>query len=102
MFDADDIVWIDFEAAAPGIDSKAAGTFRYVAEASTRALVLAYAVGNAPALTWHTNGAILDWDNAPEDLRAAVDHGALHPIRFYVREVLTVHARCALVGAALA
>ena len=70
MFDADDIVWIDFEAAAPGIDLKAAGTFRYVAEASTRALVLAYAVGNAPALTWHADGAILDWDNAPDDSAA--------------------------------
>ena len=29
-----------------------------------------------PALTWHADGAILDWDNAPDDLRAAFDRGA--------------------------
>src|SRR6516165_4328367 len=76
MFKADDIVWIDFEVAASGIDLKAAGTFRYVAEASTRAIVLAYAIGSAPALTWHADGAILDWDCAPDELRAAFERGA--------------------------
>jgi DNA polymerase len=76
MFDASDIVWLDFEVAAPGIDLKAAGTFRYVAAASTRAIVLAYAIGNAPALTWHADGAILDWDHAPNELRAAFERSA--------------------------
>src|SRR6516165_4499121 len=85
MFSADNIVWIDFEVAAPKVDLKAAGTFRYVAETSTHAIVLAYAFGNAPALTWHADGAILDWDNAPDDPRAGPRHrsdGAgrrLHP-----------------------
>jgi DNA polymerase len=37
---------------------------------------LAYAIGDAPALTWHADGAILDWDSAPDDLRAAIDGGA--------------------------
>ena len=58
------------------VDLKAGGTFRYVADASTSAIVLAYAIGDAPALTWHDNGAILDWDNAPSDLRAAFERGA--------------------------
>src|SRR5262249_20431805 len=52
------------------------GTFRYVAETPTRAIVLAYAIGDAPALIWHADGAILDWDNAPDDLRAAFERGA--------------------------
>jgi len=76
MFNADDIAWIDFEVAAPEIDLKAAGTFRYVAEASTHAIVLAHAIGNAPALTWHADGAILDWDCAPDELRAAFERDA--------------------------
>src|SRR6516162_10734375 len=76
MFNADNIVWIDFEVAAPEVDLKSAGTFRYVAEASTQAIVLAYAIGNAPALTWHADGAILDWDCAPDDLRAAFERNA--------------------------
>src|SRR5262245_5758972 len=75
MFDANDIVWIDFEARS-ALDLKAAGTFRYVAERSTRAIVLAYAIGSAPVLTWHSDGAILDWDRAPDDLRAAFERGA--------------------------
>src|SRR5262249_26372245 len=74
MFDADDIVWIDFEARS-ALDLKASGTFRYVAEPSTRAIVLAYAIGSAPVQIWHADGAILDWDNAPDDLRAAFDRG---------------------------
>ena len=75
MFNASDLVWIDFEVASR-LDLKAVGTFRYAADASTRAIVLAYAIGDAPALTWHADGAILDWDNAPDDLRAAFDRGA--------------------------
>jgi DNA polymerase len=52
------------------------GTFRYVADLAASATILAYANGDAPALTWHDNGAILDWDNAPSDLRAAFERGA--------------------------
>src|SRR5215472_470639 len=76
MFNADDLVWIDFEVVAPKVDLKAAGAFRYVAELTTRAIVLAYAIGNAPAQTWHADGAILDWDNAPNELRAAFERNA--------------------------
>src|SRR6516225_3462950 len=76
MFSTDDLSWTDFEVYGGPLDLKAAETFRYVAEASTRALVLAYAIGNAPALTWHADGAILDWDNAPDDLRAAFERNA--------------------------
>ena len=76
MFKVDDIVWIDFEAAAPEVDLKAAGPFRYVAAASTHAIVLAYAIGNVPARTWHADSAILDWDHAPDELRNAFEHGA--------------------------
>jgi len=77
MFNPDDLIWADFEVYGGLLDLKAAGTFRYVAEASTRAIVLAYAIGSAPALTWHADGAILDWDNAPGDLRAAFERGAI-------------------------
>src|SRR6516225_8438073 len=76
MFKADDLIWTDFEVYGGALDLKAAGTYRYVAEASTRAIVLAYAIGNAPALTWHADGAILDWDNAPDELRATFERGA--------------------------
>src|SRR6516164_8630373 len=75
-FKANDLIWIDFEAFGGPLDLQAAGTFAYVAEASTRAIVLGYAIGDAPALTWHADGAILDWDNAPDDLRAAFGRGA--------------------------
>src|SRR5262245_34962755 len=75
MFSTGDFTWIDSEVRSR-LDLKAAGTFRYVAEASTRAIVLAYAIGNAPALTWHADGAILDWDCAPDELRAAFERGA--------------------------
>ena len=76
MFSTDDLIWIDFEVYGGSLDLKAVGTFRYVAEATTSAIVLAYALGDAPALTWHADGAILDWDNAPDDLRAAFARGA--------------------------
>jgi len=77
MFSSSDLTWIDFEVYGGPIDLRAAGTFRYVAAASTRAIELAYAIGNAPAQTWHANGAILDWDRAPDDLRASVSQGAI-------------------------
>jgi DNA polymerase len=77
MFKASDLVWIDYEVFGGPLDLKAAGAFRYVAEPSTRAIVLAYAIGDAPALTWHADGAILDWDGAPDDLRAGVACGAI-------------------------
>jgi DNA polymerase len=76
MFSTSDLIWADFEVFGGPLDLRAAGTFRYVAEASTRAIVLAYAIGDAPAQTWHADGAILDWDNAPDDLRAAFERGA--------------------------
>jgi hypothetical protein len=75
-FAAGEIIWADFEVKAE-VDLKADGTFRYVAAATTSAIVLAYAIGDAPARTWHADGAILDWANAPEDLRAAFTRGAL-------------------------
>ena len=49
MFDIDAIIWADFETAS-ALDLKAAGTVRYATDASTRAIVLAYAIGGAPAL----------------------------------------------------
>jgi len=76
MFNVNDLIWADFEVYGGPLDLKAVGTFRYVAEASTRAILLAYAIGNAPALTWHADGAILDWDCAPDELRAAFERGA--------------------------
>src|SRR5215831_13813186 len=76
MFKPDDFIWIDFEVYGGALDLKAAGTYRYVAEATTRAIVLAYAIGNAPALSWHADGAILDWNQAPNDLRNAFKRGA--------------------------
>jgi DNA polymerase len=77
MFNASDLIWIDFEVYGGALNLKAAGTFHYVAAASTRAIVLAYAIGNASAQTWHADGAILDWDNAPGELRAAFERGAI-------------------------
>jgi DNA polymerase len=77
MFSADQIAWIDFEVKAPKVDLKADGTFRYVAEPSTQSIALAYALGNAPARDWHAGGTILDWDDAPDDLRPAFADGAI-------------------------
>ena len=70
----DDLIWLDFESAS-ALDLKAVGTLRYATDASTRAIVLAYAIGDAPARTWHADGAILDWNNAPDDLHAAGERG---------------------------
>jgi len=66
--------WFDFEAASK-CDLKAVGTLRYAADASTRAIVLAYAIGDSPVRAWHADGAILDWDHAPDDLRTVFDRG---------------------------
>ena len=76
MFDSGDIVWMDFESAGAR-DLKAAGTIGYATDAATRAIVLAYAIGNAPARAWHADGAILDWEDAPDDLCSAFDRGAI-------------------------
>jgi DNA polymerase len=76
MFSIGDLIWIDSEVYGGPLDLKAAGTFRYVAEVSTHAIVLAYAIGDAPALTWHADGEILDWNNAPNELRAAFERSA--------------------------
>jgi DNA polymerase len=77
VFDASDLIWCDFESAS-ALNLKSAGTLRYAVDASTRAIVLAYAIGEAPARTWHADGAILDWRSAPDDLRdAAVAGGAI-------------------------
>src|SRR5262245_16966382 len=75
MFSVGDLIWADFEAAST-LDLKATGTLRYATDVSTRATILAYAIGDAPALTWHADGAILDWNNVPNDLGAAFDRGA--------------------------
>jgi DNA polymerase len=75
MFNASDIVWIDSELTSL-LDLKAVGTFRYATDASTRVIVLAYAIGDGPPAAWHADGEILDWDHAPDDLRAAFDRGA--------------------------
>jgi DNA polymerase len=77
VLSADAILWLDFEVASLEVELKAVGTTRYVADPATSAIVLAYAIGDAPALTWHANGAILDWDNAPSDLRDAFNRGTI-------------------------
>jgi hypothetical protein len=66
--------WFDFEAASKR-DLKAVGTFRYATDVSTHAIILAFAIGDGPVRAWHADGAILDWDHAPDDLRAAYDRG---------------------------
>src|SRR5262249_53820010 len=73
LFSVDDLGFLDFEVYGGPLDLKAVGAFRYTATVSTRAIILAYALGNAPARTWHADGTILDWDNAPDDLRAAFE-----------------------------
>ena len=65
----------DFEAAS-AVDLKAAGAFRYAADASTRAIILSYAVDDRPAHVWHADGAMLDWNLEPDDIRQAFAHGA--------------------------
>jgi DNA polymerase len=70
MFNVSDLGLLDFEAVSL-LDLKAVGALRYATDASTRAIALAYALGNEPVRVWHADGAILDWDQAPDDLRAA-------------------------------
>ena len=74
MFGSDELVLLDFETLGREPDLKAVGTYAYAATAN--AIVCAFAVGGAPAQSWHADGAILDWDHAPPDLRAAYDRGA--------------------------
>jgi DNA polymerase len=72
------INWLDGEVASK-MDLRLSGAFAYVSDASTRLIVLAYAIGEAAAKTWHANGEILDWHHAPDDLRAAVeDHSRMN------------------------
>src|SRR4051812_7939997 len=73
MFGSDQLVYLDFESLGRELDLKAAGTYAYATTAD--AIVCAYAVGHGPAQSWHAGGAILDWDYAPSDLRAAYDRG---------------------------
>ncbi len=75
MFNINDLVWLDFESAS-ALDLKARGTLAYASDVSTRAIILVYAIGSAAPLTWHIDGAMLDWDDAPNDLRAAFVRGA--------------------------
>jgi hypothetical protein len=46
MFNPGNLIWGDFESTSK-CDLAAAGTLRYATDASTRAIVLAYAIGNA-------------------------------------------------------
>jgi DNA polymerase len=75
MFDPRNLSWGDFEVASK-LDLKAVGTLRYATDVSTRAIILAYGVGDGPERSWHADGSILDWRHAPADLRAAYDRGA--------------------------
>jgi DNA polymerase len=69
-YSADLLTWFDFEVYSQ-VDLQAGGAFRYATDPATKALVLAYAIGGGPARAWHADGAVLDWHNAPDDLRAA-------------------------------
>jgi DNA polymerase len=75
VFNIDSLAWFDFESFSKR-DLKSVGAVGYAADASTRAIVLAYAIGSGPVCSWHASGAIFDWDHAPEDLRAAFVRGA--------------------------
>ena len=75
MFSSDELVFFDFENFGRELDLKAVGTYTYAATAN--AIVCAFAVGDAPAQSWHADGAILDWDRraarSPRRLRARHD-----------------------------
>ncbi len=43
--------------------------------APCRDVVCAFAIGDAPPRLWHADGAMLDWDDAPDDLREAFERG---------------------------
>src|SRR5258705_8842909 len=73
MFSSADLVYLDFETKSD-LDLGAVGTYAYAGAAD--GIVCAFAVGDAPAQSWHADGAILDWDHAPPELRAAYDRGA--------------------------
>jgi DNA polymerase bacteriophage-type len=73
MFDSADLLHFDFETCGRGLDLKAVGTYAYAATAN--AIVCAFAVGDASVRVWHRDGAILDWDDAPDELRDAFDRG---------------------------
>ena len=45
MLNASDLIWFDFEVASL-LNLKAVGAFRYATDASTRAIILAYAIGS--------------------------------------------------------
>ena len=75
MLASDDLVFIDFESAAAGLDIKAIGTPAYSAMAE--AIVCAFAIGDGSAQVWHAGGAILDWNDAPAELKRAFENGAL-------------------------
>jgi DNA polymerase len=70
----DELIWADFESVSAR-NLKADGIIRYAIDVSTRAIVLAYAIGDAPAHAWHADGAVLDWSVVPDDLRAAFTGG---------------------------
>jgi DNA polymerase bacteriophage-type len=73
MFIPDELTWLDFESFGRGSDLKLDGTYSYASVAN--AIVCAYAIGQGPAQSWHADGAILDWNHAPPDLRAVYDRG---------------------------
>jgi DNA polymerase len=75
MFGSDELVHFDFETSGRGLDLKAIGSYAYAGAA--QAIVLAYAIGDGPVQVWHADGAILDWNHAPQDLRDAFDRGAI-------------------------
>jgi DNA polymerase bacteriophage-type len=76
MFDANSLLWVDFEVRS-ALDLKTHGTFASAAHPTTRAIVFAYAIGMGPVRVWHADGDILDWEDAPEDLRAAFMNGTM-------------------------
>ena len=74
MFDPRDLSWGDFEVASR-LDLKATGALRYATDVSTRAIILAYAIGNEQGARMACRQRD-DWRHAPADLRAAYDRGA--------------------------
>ena len=70
---SDSTSFFRFRDPLPGPDLKAVGTVAYAATAE--AIVCAFAVGDAAPRDWHADGAPLDWDDAPDDLREAFESG---------------------------
>ena len=70
MFAPEELVWFDFETSS-AVDLKTAGGVRYSVDETTKAIVLAFAIGDEPAEVWHAAGTILDWNDAPEALGPA-------------------------------